>query len=111
MDELLTDSENPPVIIIQADHGSQFDFDSNNPSNENIEQVMSNFSAYYLPGIEKYSSNDVITPVNTFRIIFNSYFNTDYDLLENKMYWINPAGTSDDAPEYFIDVTDILITP
>ena len=111
VDELLTDSENPPVIIIQADHGSQFDFDSNNPSNENIEQVMSNFSAYYLPGIEKYSSNDVITPVNTFRIIFNSYFNTDYDLLENKMYWINPAGTSDDAPEYFIDVTDILITP
>jgi len=100
---LLTDLENPPIIIIQADHGSQFDVDQDNPSNENIEQMMSNFSAYYLPGIEKNSSNGVITPVNTFRIIFNSYFDADYDLLENKMYLIDDYG-----PEYFVDVTDIL---
>ena len=104
MEELLTDLENPPIIIIQADHGSQFDIDHDNPSNENIEQMMSNFSAYYLPGIEKNSLEDVITPVNTFRIIFNSYFDTDYDLLENKMYLIDDYG-----PEYFVDVTDVLV--
>ena len=48
VDELLADPEYSPVIIIQGDHGSQFDF-ADKPSKENIEQVMSNFSAYYLP--------------------------------------------------------------
>ena len=68
---------------------------------------MSIFSAYYLPGIEKNLPRDVITPVNTFRIIFNSYLNTDYDLLEKKMYLVDDNG----IPEYFIDVTDVLIPP
>ena len=67
---------------------------------------MSIFSAYYLPGIEENFPDDVFTSVNTFRIIFNSYFNTDYDLLENKIYWIDDYG-----PEYFVDVTDVLIPP
>ena len=106
VDELLTDLENPPIIIIQADHGSQFDIEPGEPSNENIEQMMSTFSAYYLPGIEKNLSYDVITPVNTFRIIFNSYFNTDYDLLENKIYLADYS-----VPAYFVDVTDVLIPP
>jgi len=67
---------------------------------------MSIFSAYYLPDIEENLSDDIFTSVNTFRIIFNSYFNTDYDLLENKIYWIDDYG-----PEYFVDVTDVLIPP
>jgi len=106
VDELLADVDNPPVIIIQADHGIGFNFDPTNPSDEGITQQMSIFSAYYLPGTEKNLSNNVITPVNTFRIIFNSYFNTDYELLENKMYLID-----DDDPDYFTDVTNILISP
>ena len=106
VEELLNDVEDPPVIIIQADHGIGFDFESSNPSDDGITQKMSIFSAYYLPGIEKNLSDDVITPVNTFRIIFNSYFNTDYDLLENKMYL-----TDDNSIDYFIDVTDVLTSP
>ena len=86
--------------------GIGFNFDPTNPSDEGITQQMSIFSAYYLPGTEKNLSNNVITPVNTFRIIFNSYFNTDYELLENKMYLID-----DDDPDYFTDVTNILISP
>ncbi len=106
VDELLTNTENPPVIIIQADHGFGFDFDPSNPNNDGIEQKMSIFSAYYLPGIEKSLPRDVITPVNTFRIIFNSYFNADYNLLENKMYL-----TDDNNTDYFIDVTNVLVSP
>ena len=106
VEELLTDLENPPIIIIQADHGSMFDVNRSNPSNENIEQMMTIFSAYYLPDTEKNLPYDVITPVNTFRIIFNSYLNADYDLLENKIYLIDTFG-----PEYFVDVTDVLIPP
>ena len=104
VDGLLADPENSPVIIIQADHGYGFDVDASKLSKENLEQRMSILSAYYLPGIEENLSDDVITPVNTFRIIFNSYFNADYDLLENKMYL-------DDNDEGFVDVTNILTSP
>jgi hypothetical protein len=103
VDGLLADPENSPVIIIQADHGYGFD-DTSKLSKENLEQRMSILSAYYLPGIEENLSDDVITPVNTFRIIFNSYFNADYDLLENKMY-------SDDNDGGYVDVTNILTSP
>ena len=106
VDELLTESENPPVIIIQADHGLGIDIDSSKPSKENLEQRVSILSAYYLPGIEENLSDDVITSVNTFRIIFNSYFNTDYDLLENKIYL-----PDDNNPDNFIDVIDVLTSP
>ena len=106
VDELLSDPENQPVIIIQGDHGSYFDFDRDKPSKENIEQHMSILSAYYLPNVEENLSDGVITPVNTFRTVFNSYFNTDYDLLENKMYWKDY-----DMPDYFVDVTNVLIQP
>ena len=105
VDELLTDPENHPIIIIQADHGYGFDIDSSKPNKESLEQRMSIFSAYYLPGTEENLSDNIITPVNTFRIIFNSYFNTDYDLLENKMYLI------DDYNADYVDVTDILTSP
>jgi len=105
VDELLTDPENHPIIIIQADHGYGFDIDSSKPNKESLEQRMSIFSAYYLPGTEENLSDNIITPVNTFRIIFNSYFNTDYDLLENKMYLI------DDYNADYVDVTNILTSP
>ena len=106
VDELLTDPENLPVIIIQADHGFGIDVDSNKLIKENLEQRMSILSAYYLPGVEENLSDDVTTSVNTFRVIFNSYFNTDYDLLENKIY-----VPDDDNPDYMIDVADVLISP
>ena len=104
VDELLTDQENHPIIIIQADHGYGFEIDPSKPNKESLEQRMSILSAYYLPGIEENLSDDVITPVNTFRTIFNSYFNTDYDLLENKMYL-------DDNDGSYVDVTNILTSP
>ena len=105
VDELLAEPENSPVIIIQADHGFGIEIGTSNP-NEDIEQQMSIFSAHYLPEMEENFSGDVFTSVNTFRIIFNSYFDTDYDLLENKIYL-----TDSDDPDYFMDVTDILTSP
>ena len=105
VDELLADTENSPVIIIQGDHGFGIEQGIGNP-NDDIEQQMSIFSAHYLPEIEENFPDDIFTSVNTFRIIFNSYFDTDYDLLENKIYF-----TDDNDPDFFIDVTDVLIPP
>ena len=68
---------NSPIIIIQGDHGL---FSSN------LDWRFGILNAYYLPG-----HNDLlypkITPVNTFRLIFNSYFGTDYQLLPDISYY------------------------
>ena len=45
------------------------------------------------------------TNVNTFRIVFNSYFGSDYEMLEDRIYW----GLSHKKPFWFKDVTSILL--
>ncbi len=73
---LLSDSPNPPVIIIQGDHG---------PWLQTGSDQFKILNAYYLPG-----HNNVlypgISPVNTFRLIFNTYLGADYPLLKDISY-------------------------
>ena len=40
-------------------------------------------NAMYLPGMDYEQLSESISPVNTFRLIFNHYFDADYTLLEN----------------------------
>jgi hypothetical protein len=60
-------------------------------------------NAYYLPLKDCDLVYDSITPVNTFRVIFNCYFGTNYKLLEDKSY-----NSFDFSPYKFTDVTDIV---
>ena len=62
-------------------------------------------NAYYMPNGKKDSLYSSISPVNTFRIIFNSYFNAKYDILNDESY-ILPAGVN--KPYKFIKVTDLI---
>jgi hypothetical protein len=71
---IIENSSTPPVIIIQGDHGPTI------PSSS--QQRMKNLSAYYLPGVNA-SLYPTITPVNTFRVIFNAYFGQHLDLLDD----------------------------
>lgn len=71
---LITQSPNPPVIIVQGDHGVR---DQNR---------LKNLSAFYLPGDGKEKLYPNITPVNTFRTVFNTYFGTNYPILVDKSY-------------------------
>jgi len=77
IDTLLAESDTPPIIIIQGDHG---------PWMQPKDRKMWILNAYYLPehNDELYST---ITPVNTFRIIFNAYFGGNYDMLEDVSYF------------------------
>ena len=59
-------------------------------------------NAYHLPQGGSDLLYDFITPVNTFRLIFNYYFGADYDLLSDRSY-IARYGT----PYRFNEVTDI----
>ena len=67
---LIANSKVPPIIIIQGDHGSK----------------VSRFpilNAYYLPGTGKEKLYPTISPVNSFRLIFDTYFGAQYDLLKD----------------------------
>jgi hypothetical protein len=77
IDVLLAESETPPIIIIQGDHG---------PWMQPKDRRMWILNAYYLP-----EHNDelypTITPVNTFRLVFNAYFGGNYDMLKDVSYF------------------------
>lgn len=103
IDNLLENKEYQPIIILQSDHGSGF-IDWGNPTNEMLKQRFSNLNAYYLPGDGKDQLYERITPVNSFRLIFNVYFNGNYPLLDDKIYWSNGY-----KPYDMHDVTDTVI--
>jgi hypothetical protein len=73
---LLDDSPTPPIIVLQGDHAPWLQTGSNE---------FKILNAYYLPG-----HNDLlyptISPVNTFRLIFDAYLGADYPLLEDISY-------------------------
>jgi len=104
IDKILTESDRPTIIIIQSDHGSAAKYYTEKASEALIRERMNNINFIKLPDSEKGMLYDSMTPVNTFRIIFNSYFNGDYDLLEDKSYF----SFAKQAPYRLLDVTDFL---
>jgi len=102
IEKVLNETDHQPIIIIESDHGTDFNFDWNNPTNEMLKQRFSNLNAYYMPKGQELLY-DTITPVNSFRIVFNSNFNGSFELLEDKVYW-----STYDEPYKFEDVTEIV---
>jgi hypothetical protein len=100
VDNLLAKSRRPPIIILQSDEGPA---EEEKPVRKmvrmrDLDRAVLNLrircyilNAYYLPGVDAsqvlYPS---ISPVNTFRVIFNLYFGTHFPLLRDQFY--RPVG-------------------
>jgi hypothetical protein len=112
MDELLDvpDSEKP-IIVIQADEGPDKDLGDYGGSlrwttapGTALEEKLGILNAYYLPGPGDTGVYNSITPVNSFRKIFNHYFGTDLEILPDESY----AYGNGKEPYRFSDITERL---
>ena len=61
------------IIIIQGDHGYP------GPNRHKI------FMAVYDP-MQSFSSKGCVTPINLYRLIFDTWFGADFPMLENRLY-------------------------
>lgn len=68
---IIDESEEQPVIILQADHGQR---------GRNRMMIL---NAFLFPDQSYEELYPSITPVNTFRVVFNNYLGKDYPLLED----------------------------
>ena len=97
IDSILSNSAVLPVIIVQSDHGPGSGLSHNDITRTDLEERMSILHALFLPGSPP---PGIITPVNTFRVIFNALFDAGLEPLQEKSCF---STWSD--PYQFIDVT------
>lgn len=92
IDHIFENAKTPPVIVIMGDHGHDTFFDFENPTPEGVDLRSSILYAIYFPDQDYQLLYPNITPVNTFRIVFNKFFHTEYPLLPDQSY-LHPRRT------------------
>ncbi len=84
---ILAKSEKEPIIILQGDHSYP----------DGIDRVKI-LNAYYLPDGGNEKLYETITPVNTFRVIFNTYFGGQYEMLPDISRYADADKVLHEAP-------------
>lgn len=74
VESIIAQSDVPPIIILQSDHG------------RDPEVRLANFIAVYFPGEGKSSLYPNLTPVNIFCLMLNNYFGQSLPLLPDTSY-------------------------
>jgi hypothetical protein len=106
IDYILDNSDTPPIIVMQADHGPAAYFDWERPEQSCFKERLSILNAYYLPQGKERMLYETITPVNTFRLIFDEYFNAQMGFVEDRNYY-----SSSSHPYKYVDVTEQMELP
>jgi len=101
VDRIIQNSKRPLVIILQGDHGPGSRLDYYFLENSVVEERAGILNAYYFSNGAYDLLYENISPINSFRVIFNTFFGSSYVLLEDKTYY-----SSHDRSADFIDITD-----
>ena len=83
IDSILEDPRNSPVIIFQADHGA-----THVDGDEEFRSLVhfSPYTAYHLPEGYSISFPEPFTLINTFPLLFNEIFETNYEIKEDRLF-------------------------
>ena len=88
------------IIIVQGDTGTLTGTDISKKTMKEIYQAHSILYAVRIPDVE---DSDYMIPVNTYRIIFNNYFNMNYDYLEYHSYLVHNDSDMEDITKKLYD--------
>jgi hypothetical protein len=106
IEQILARSTAPPIIILQSDHGSELKLDMTDLNNTDVKERMSILNAFYFPDRKYEGLYPGISPVNSFRVVLNTYFGAHLPLLRDRSFFSTWA-----EPYRFIDVTDAVREP
>lgn len=98
---ILTESETPPIIIIQGDHGPGAYLHWGSLEKTIPAERFGILNAYYFPDQVYARLYPSISPVNSFRVLLNQFFGAGYALLPDRHYY-----SSWSFPFDFIEVKD-----
>ncbi|HYZ91497.1 MAG TPA: hypothetical protein VFA34_03775 [Actinomycetota bacterium] len=100
----------PPVVIIQADEGPMLtdigfrhDVGPDYAPGKALAIKYHIMNALHLPGVPPQRIPDSISPVNIFRLVFNTYFKTSLEMLPNRAY-----VSSATKPHQTLNITERL---
>jgi hypothetical protein len=101
IDRILELSPEPPVIVLQSDHGAWLRYHPNDVEATDLRERFGTLNAILIPGRKPIEGfNDDAVSVNTFRIVLNNLFGADLPLLERRSYFSTVL-----EPLKLIDVT------
>ena len=112
-DLLIGPNDEDPIVIVQSDEGpypvdlegSAAHVELPTQPSAVLERKLRILNAYYFPGAgADRALYPTITPVNSFRVLFDSYFDAKLPLLPDRTF----VFADDDHPYDFVDVTDRL---
>ena len=102
VDEILGASEGPVVIVLQSDHGDRKFIDFDEPTSAGVNARSAILNAIYYSDGNYESLYQSVTPVNTFRLIFNHWFGTEYPLLPDRIFFHDSSVSTpfNEVPEF-----------
>ncbi len=103
IDRILEASPEPPIIILQSDHGSWLNYHPDDVDRTDLRERFGVLNCLLIPGRKAEGLADDLAPVNNFPVVLNQAFGAGLPIRENRSYF----STFSD-PLVFTDVTERL---
>jgi hypothetical protein len=87
VDAILAGSTTTPIIIIQGDHGPGAYLEWDSVEDTCLRERHSILNAYLVPEEVRTELYDSITPINSFRVLFDTLFDSHFGTLPDKSYF------------------------